>query len=432
MNIISNNFFMSFDVQKFIEDPNSTYINLLKLEYNDFYQVMTANKEFQAKFLSSNFLFQLFQTLSKTNDFAVHRHFISIAQILNPIIAPRFTDNILITEAAFSILDSKECQSSYAFGTVSKYLIYAIRNYPSEMQEVFDLSTQIYPIMLRNIDKLCLLYFLCDLITDRSIKLDYFLWIAFKNLVGEEEAKKMSPVPLCQYLRSEGFYLNPDSLTETHRTNIYILLSLYFEQNEGTESIFSNYVSKYISSQKNILPIMFHLASSIPPTNEIAQTAFSKIIQSLDGTGYAANYLVKYHKILSRDNVEFAVYSILMNKKITNQTLHCLPKLVECIGKDGGLKEVETILKFAWNSYETFNESNDINDDSVLKKNFIIKCALKIQNKFMVKWPEKFLSDVIDPWVNENNDINYDFKFDQSTIDSDYINFLKHLFEIKE
>lgn len=423
---------MSFDVQKFIENPNSSYINLLGLEYNDFYRVLTTNKEFQAKFLSSNFLLQLFQTLSKTNDFAVHRHFISISQILNPALASRFTDNILITEAAFSILESKECQSSYAFGTISKYLIYAIRNYPLEMQEVFDLSTKIYPIMLKNIDKLCLLYFLCDVITDRSLKLDYFLWISFKNLAGEEEAKKMTPVPLCQYLRSEGFYLNPNSLTEIHKTNIYILLTLYFEQNEGSESIFSNYVSKYISSQKNILPIMFHLASSISPTNEIAQSAFYKVIQSLDNTGYAANYLVKYYKLLSRDNIEYVAYIILMNKNITNQTLHCLPKLVECIAKEGGLKEVDTILKYAWNNNKYLDDLNNINDYSILKKDFIIKCALKTQNKFMVKWPEKFISEVIDPWVNENNDINYNFEFDQSEIDSDYIDFLKNLFEIKE
>ena len=207
--------FMSFDVQKFTEDPNSTYLDLL--ECNEVPRLLTTNKEFQAKFLSSQFLIQTFQTLSNTNNFAVHKHFISISQTLYPILALRFADNLLIAEAAFSIIDNKECQSSYAFGTISKYLFFA------------DLSTKIYPIMLKNIDRLCLLYFLCDVITDRSLKLDYFLWISFKNLVGEEEAKKMIPVPLCQYLRPDGFYLPPNSLTDIHKTNIFLLLTLFFQ-----------------------------------------------------------------------------------------------------------------------------------------------------------------------------------------------------------
>lgn len=420
---------MTFDIQKFVEDSNSTYMDLLQC--NEVSRILTANKEFQAKFLSTQFLIQLFQILSKTNDFAVHRHFISISQALNPILALRFTDNLLITEAAFTILDNKQCQSSYAFGTISRYLLFAVHNYPSEMQEIFDLSTKIYPIMLKNIDKLCLYLFVSDIITDRSFKLDYFLWICFKNLVGEEEAKKMSPVPLCQYLRADNFYLPHNSLTEIHKTNIYKLLTLFFQQNEGTESVFANYVSKYISSQKNIFPIMFNLASSISPTNEITQSAFDTVVHSFENSEYAANYIVKYHKLLSRDNIEYAVYVILTNKKVANQTLHCLPKLVESVAKEGGLKEVEKILAFAWNTNENNDDKNDINNSEILKKNFIIKCAIKIQKKFMVKWPEKFESDVINPWINDNDEINYDFKFDQSLIDSDYIDFLKHLFEVK-
>ena len=180
---------MTFDIQKFIEDPNSSYTDLL--QSNEISRILTVNKEFQAKFLSVQFLTRLFQCLSKTNDFAIHRHFISISQVLNPILALRFAENLIITEAAFSVIDDNQPQSYYAFGTLSRYLFYAIHNYPSEMQEIFDLSKKIYPIMLKNIDKLCLLYFLSDVISDRTLKLDYFLWISFKNLVGEEEAKKM-------------------------------------------------------------------------------------------------------------------------------------------------------------------------------------------------------------------------------------------------
>ncbi|OHT01301.1 hypothetical protein TRFO_31876 [Tritrichomonas foetus] len=485
---------MEFDLQKFLEDPNSSYSDLLKC--TEVSSLLMTNKEFQTKFLSTNFLKNLFDFLSRTDDFSVHKHFISLAQTLNPLLGARFSEDILLTESAFSIIDSQSNQSaSYAFGSLSRYLFYATHNFPAEMQEVFNLSKKIYLIMIRNIDKLSLLIFISDLITDKNIKLDYFLWLCFKLISGKD--KKFSPSPLCQYLRTPiECFDNPEdmdklykSLTKVHITNIINTLTLFFQNNEGSEIVFATHVAKYIASQKKIKGILFDLASSIPATNEIAQKAFESVISQKNrersqnklieyesnqhsatssttdqkttnlneipfksnnsnddkkndkkvgneyGSGNdvdlnddfyylsdrAANYLLKCHKILSKDTLEYAILYMLTSGTATNQALGCLPKLVKAAAEDGSSNEMKNILAYAWNSC----------DDLHLVKPFIIKCATKIKSIQNVMWPEGFIREVITPWASDD-DVNFEFKFEQSGIDFDFIDFLKHLFETKK
>ena len=403
----------SFDLQKFLEDPKSNYTNFLTCSEGPY--ILATNKELQAKFLSMHFLLRTFKLLFKTKDYAVHRHFLSLSQSLNPILAPRFAESLHLTEAAFEIIDRDDTQSSYAFGTISTFLKYAIHNYQAEMQEVFDLSKKIYPIMIRNIDKTAMLVFVNDILNNRDMKLEYFLWLCFKTLVGENEAKKFTPIPLCQYLRHHIDCTC--NLTEVHISNIISLITTFFQKNEGSEAIFSKHIAKYISSQQNITPSLFQLGAAIIPDKEICNKAFEAVC-NFEDTGWAAFYIIKYYHLLSKESLQYVVLLSLTSDKITNLSLNYIPRLVENISEKGSINEMKNILMYSWNTC----------NDNELKKPFIIKCISKIRNLAENVWPEKYITEVIEPW-NKDEDTNFDYQFEASEIDTEFIEFLRHLFE---
>lgn len=407
----------TFQVQSFLDNPNAKFLDLSKC--SNLSSLLLKNKEFQAKFLSSKFLLDLFKILEETDNYSVHTQLISVSTSLSPILATRFSDNIQITEAAFEVLKNRSNKSSYAFGTISVFLFYAIHKYPEKMQDIFDLSDKIYPIMIENVDKLCMFNFIRDLISDKFLKLDYFVWLCFLNLIGKNDGQHISPMPLCQSSRDivGTYYIE---LSDSHRQHIIQLLALFFQKSEDVDVTFRDHVSRFLSSQKSFQLEMFELALSIPPTNEMAQIALDTVLKSIEISGLAIEYLTKCVAILSIDTIEFLLLYLLSNQQSSNLVLMQLPKIVKYAVEKGNESHCINILMYCWNQ-EGKNES--------LKKDMIIKYFLEIQDLLSNPLPQDFISTVIDPWKNEAGDVNFAYQFDSSLVDEDSIHFLNHLFE---
>lgn len=367
---------------------------------------------------------RIFEIIRTNPNRATQKALLALFQTSNKSLHRLFADNLIITEYAVNILEYPSEHGNFGVGIISRVISRAFDLWPDDMSEVFRISKTIYKSLISHMDNVCIFHSVQDMITDSHKGLWLFMWYCFLALAGENENKYF--LTRRAALIQDDVRVDQKLITPLHRDHIINLLRLFFKLKLASEGEFADNVIRYIVDQKQMSTLLYSLALSLPPNEIIMKRAVNEIIRSTDFKDpvieQSLQYISKAIKMVPSQILIGIVYIIISHNDSSNFTMNALKDLIgiafqylEANEKEIFADNLKKIIMFEYNKLN--EEDNPIHYAFLISISYI--CS-ENEEKIDEIW-QKFISSVVDPWLN-NNDYDYEFHFDVNNINpSDFV-----------
>lgn len=375
----------------------------------------------------------IFDLVENNEDRSIHKNIMSLYQSSNTSLHRIFAENLDLAEKGIQSLEIDNPHTNgYGAGMISRFLGRAFDLYSVCIHDVFNVSTKIYPIILRNVHRTVVFQNVSDLVNDQLHPgLRMFLWYALLSISPENDRKFLISEHNPAFALHENYVDNIVDLLgdefSLHRKNILILLKLYFEATKKyRDNSFTCFVIEWINLQDvynhSFDPMIFDIASEIGPEIRIASKAFYFVDKEKDNTlliERATFFLSKCVSLCMEEhdydgpdliydiNLEEERFEkiIIRNLKILNQGCYLL-QATNAIGESvlkyfpESKEKLAIIVSSAWNFYIDYPEKDHLRNNFP----FILDLALMLKDQLTINiegWTDFINNVIVKYWAPE-------------------------------
>lgn len=286
------------DLQKVLDNPNSTTIDVLKCPTinNDFRKSDPKLMEF---LLQPQHFKDILDILTKTHMRSDHKRVLTLFQTSSNTSLNRvFSESIPLTEYAFQSVSKDDDQSLYASGTISRIFTNSLDHWPEEIYDVFHYSDTLYLILINNFHKSSVYRTIVESLEAASEVAGEFTWFLFLALVktqneasnnqNQSKTEKFDHPPRCCFLSKDIYPQLTPFPTDVHISNSIKFIKEYFELKKPNQEDFAENVFTFIMKQINAkvdfdkiyFPLYIELAKSLGYNSEFQQLMINLIKQA--------------------------------------------------------------------------------------------------------------------------------------------------------
>lgn len=337
------------EINKLLADPSCTVDALLKCRAL-VPQVRNNDNSLISFLKQDENMMRLIDLIHTQTDKQTLNTIVSLFQTSNTALHRTFAESIPLADHAASVFDNVTELSKYGIGVLSRIITRSCDLWPSDMSEIFRLSSVLYAKCIENIDSLSIFHSIEGLVTESHSGIWLFLWRCFG--VISDGAYKLET----RHVPSSPFEINKSKITNVHIDNILALLGLFFKLKNTNQPEFKSHVIDWIEKRETMTPSILELATILTPNETIAKKCAEVLMSDASDTELSVaslQYLTHAVEHCTDDIVIHIARKCVNDMTMPNLTKNAARDLIKAYSKSSDLStELQKTYGAAYNEHK--------------------------------------------------------------------------------